>query len=255
MRVSAPFQPGDMAALDERLLSHADHVWAMSDIYALAGGNTDGTVIGMRHDVDDNPGSLQTAVRLAEWEAERGYRSTYYLLHDSHYWDDEMPAAAALLEQMGHEVGLHVNAIAEAIRQQRDPFEILTDALSELRATGVQVVGCAAHGDRLCRDGAGRVRFCNDEIFVECRRPELGAAERSVDGVTISPRPMAEFGLCYDAAWLPRAAYLSDSGGQWRNGYSDEAFAETAAAFPYDGPLVILQHPDWWADAFAAVPA
>jgi hypothetical protein len=40
-------------------------------------------VIGLRHDVDN---VIEPAVRFAAWEAERGYRSTYFILHTAPYW-------------------------------------------------------------------------------------------------------------------------------------------------------------------------
>jgi hypothetical protein len=248
--VSAPFLVDDLAELDARLLSRADRVVSMRDVFD---GDTDPRTIGLRHDVDDNPRALDTALRMAEWEAARGYSSSYYLLHDSHYWDNGMPVVAPLLEELGHEVGLHVNAIAEALRQDRDPHDILRDALVELRATGVTVTGCVGHGDGLCRQAG----FVNDEVFVESPRPDWGAPERTVShaGVDVEIRPVsrAVYGLDYDAIWLPRGAYLSDSGGRWQNGYSNEAFDQTAVGFPFDGQLHLLQHPDHWGRAF--VPA
>lgn len=239
MRPQAPFLEDDLVALDS-LLSRADRVVAMVDVVA---GDRASSVIGMRHDVDDNVGSLDTALALARWEMARGYRSTYYLLHDSHYWSDVAPAAVELVE-LGHEVGLHVNAIGEAIRQGRpDPVEILTEALETLREA-VPVSGVVAHGDSLCH----RHRFVNDEIFVNCRRAEYGAADREAGGVKITPIDLADLGLAYDANWIGRGDYLSDSGGRW-----SQPFDEVLERWPASGQLHMLVHPDWWAQAFSEV--
>ena len=64
------------------------------------------------------------------------------------------------------------------------------------------------------------------------RRPEARAA--------------ASFDLDYDANWLDRGAYLSDSGGRW----SAPGFDLVAQEFPFPGQLHMLVHPDWWAKAF-----
>lgn len=248
MRPQSPFLPGDLDDLDRLLLARADQVVSMREVFH---GNAAAGVIGLRHDVDDNVGSLDTALKMADWEHERGYSSTYYLLHGSRYWKHEMPVVAPLLEELGHEVGLHVNAIAEAFRQQRSPSEILIEALIELRASGVRVAGCVAHGDRLCH----QAHFVNDEIFRESPRPDWGEPNRTIshDGYKITLEPVSRrmYGLDYDASWLPRTAYLSDSGGRWQNGYSDAAFDEVADGFPFAGQLHMLVHPDWWAQAFA----
>ncbi len=241
MNTTSPFLASDLEELDARLYQLADRVVPMRDIYK---GDTNPRVIGVRHDVDDNQGSFDTALRMAEWEFEHGYSSTYFLLHDSHYWNEDMLCRAPQFEELGHEVGIHVNAIAEALRQRRDPHEILTEALEELRSA-VRVVGCVAHGDRLCHTAG----FVNDELFLESRRPSYGAADRMVVegrvGVHIVPVSRAWYELEYDANWLVRGDYLSDSGGEW-----SQPFEGVVASFG-DGQLHVLQHPDWWAHAFA----
>jgi hypothetical protein len=231
----------DLEELDARLLSRAERVVPMRDIYK---GDTNPRVIGLRHDVDDNIGSFETALRLAEWEFERGYSATYYLLHGAHYWGEEMLCEAPRFEELGHEVGIHVNALAEALRLGRDPHMLLAEALAELRATGVRVVGCVAHGDSLCHD----VGFVNDELFSESPRPVMGAADRMLTyggyARKIEPLPRHVYGLEYDANWLSRGDYLSDSGGRW-----SQPFSVVVQRFG-ESQLHILQHPDWWREAF-----
>lgn len=215
----------------------------MRDVFK---GDTGPNVIGLRHDVDDNAGSFHTALHMAEWEFEHGYSSTYFLLHGSHYWDEEWLCAAPRFEELGHEVGIHVNAIAEALRQKRDPHELLTEALFELRGTGVRVVGCVAHGDDLCKPK--NANFVNDELFSESPRPTYGEPDRLIefDGVVCPLQPISRraFQLEYDANWLSRSDYLSDSGGKW-----SQPFADVCERFG-QGQLHILVHPDWWSEAF-----
>jgi hypothetical protein len=229
----------DLQQLD-RLLSSAREVFCMRDIYE---GATGGDVIGLRHDVDDNEDSLATAVKIAAWEAECGYRSTFFMLHSASYWTTPaFPAALEEISAYGHEIGIHANAIATALRDGGDPDEILATALAQLRGYGFPVIGVAPHGDELCH----RVCFVNDEMFAECARPEMGEPDRLIayDGrrFNLKPRPLADFGLEYETYRLPRGRYLSDSGGTWN------VPPETVADGP--GQLHILQHPDWWNDAF-----
>jgi hypothetical protein len=239
------FDRSGLESLDERLFSLADRVVPMRDIYK---GDVGRRVIGLRHDVDDNPGAFDTAVAMAEWEFARGYSSTYFLLHGSRYWDSDHLVRALLFEELGHEVGIHVNALAEALRVRRSPDWILCEALGDLRAFGLRVEGCAAHGDALCRGADGNVRFVNDEMFKECRRYDMGESTRTIShkktSVQIEPRPLATYHLTYDANWLPRGNYLSDSGKTWSQELND-----VTATFG-DGQLHVLIHPDWWADAF-----
>lgn len=245
MNTQAPFLPADLEELHARLYAQADRVVPMHDI---SKGDVGRKVIGLRHDVDDNKGSFDTALRMAEWEMERGISSTWFLLHDSHYWGDDMLCRAPLFEEMGHEVGIHVNAIAEGLRQDRDPAGLLADALSELR-TAVRVVGCVAHGDRLCHDAA----FVNDEMFVESARDGMGDPDREIrwNGQRVKLQPLRRdvFGLEYDANWLPRGRYLSESGGRWRPHRS--SFEDAVETFGHT-QLHVLVHPDWWGQAVPA---
>jgi len=236
------FDTSDLLKLD-MLFRRADEVVAMREVHA---GEHDPLVIGLRHDMDNQ---LEPSVELAEWEAERGYRATYFVLHDSGYWDapDLRPALERIAE-LGHEVGLHANGIAEAITTGRDPDEIIHSALERLRGWGHHVTGVVAHGDERCYQHNGELAFVNDEQFTDCARPEVGAPDRRVVGthLTLAPAPLASFGLEYEANRLGRALYLSDSGGVW-----SEPFDEMAERFPsVDGQLHVLTHPCHWTPAF-----
>jgi hypothetical protein len=236
------FNASDLEQLDAQLLAPARTVVSMLAVHTGARGPD---VIGLRHDVDDNKDSLATAAKLARWEAERGYRSTYFILHGSSYWRDEHALRAALEEigAAGHEIGVHANAVAVALRDGGDPAEILHAAIERLRGFGFPVVGVAPHGDPACR----RVGFVNDEMFAECARPAMGAPDRVLTlhgrSLTLAPRPLADFGLAYETYRLPHGRYLSDSGGAWN--VPPPSVADGL------GQLHILQHPDWWAGAFA----
>jgi hypothetical protein len=229
-------------------------------------------VIALRHDCDSQQ-SLDIAVQLAAWESERGYRSSYYLLHTSAYWTD--PRFESLVERIaggGHEIGIHTDALAESFVTGEDPDLILERAIGRLRSLGHRVRGVAGHGNRLCTYSAapGEPWFTNDEQFVECRRSHLGGVSmgepdrevwRGKIRRTLAPRPLADFGLEYEALWLsvPHYFRLSDSGGRWQ----DEGFDAIADAFALQTDvemppqekgdpmqLHILQHPDHWGHAF-----
>jgi len=236
VREQAPFQLDDLVELD-MLLARANAVVPMREV---AAGLTDENMIGMRHDVDNY---IAPAVAMAEWEAERGYRSTYFILHTAPYWKhkDTLRASLDTIAECGHEIGFHLNAITDAIVYGGDPLRIVELAVAELRAYGHEVTGVVAHGDTACY----RHHFVNDEIFTESRRPTYGAADRRVGGVALNPVSRSTFGFEYDPNWLPRERYLSDSGGSWSS-----PFEYVADHFPYPGQLHMLVHPDWWSEAF-----
>jgi len=236
VREREPFQADDLDELGD-LLDMADAVVAMEDV---VGGRSSRRVIGMRHDCDN---VIAPAVAMAEWEFERGYRSTYFILHTAPYWDEKETLRAALeaIADCGHEIGFHLNAITAAIETGRDPVEIASEAVAELRGYGYDVRGVVAHGDRACYEH----HFVNDELFIESRRPAFGQAYRKIGGVRLKPILRAQLGFDYDPNWLQRGEYLSDSGGQW-----SQPFPLIEAKFPtLDGQLHMLVHPDWWGEA------
>lgn len=239
MRRQAPFQPADLAALDERLFCASTQIVSMREV---ADGVTDPLMIGLRHDCDN---VIAPAVRMAEWEAERGYRSTYFVLHTAPYWRDETLLRTSLerIAELGHEIGIHNNALTVLVQDGRSPGRVLAEAVEQLRSYGFDISGTVAHGDSECYAPDGSVRFVNDELFEECQRDTQAWAS-----LMFTPISLADLGLVYDANWLPRGKYLSDSGGHW----SRPGFDEVAAGFPYAGQLHVLVHPDWWAEAFTA---
>lgn len=235
MNAREPFQPGDLAELG-RFLETARRVVPMEDI---ADGDRAPEAIGVRHDVDN---FLEPAVQMAAWEAERGFRSTYFILHTAPYWSDKDALQDGLdkIASCGHEIGFHLNALTVAIDTGRDPLDIAQEAVDELRAYGYPVRGVVAHGDQACYTHV----FVNDEIFTESARPEYGPADRVVGGIKLEPVSRAALGFDYDPNWLPRGDYLSDSGGHW-----SQPFAEATERWP-SGQLHMLVHPCWWREAF-----
>ena len=277
MKQNAPFYDADLAEMDDSLFARASAVVSMSDVHD---GHRDPNSIGLRHDVDGTNNAtreaLQTSVKMAEWEADRGYRSTYYILHTAPYWmADGFAHALDRIAECGHEIGIHADALAEGIRTGRDPDQILDEAIGVLRNLGFSVRGVVGHGNPICnRDSApGEPWFANDEQFDLCRRPDYGPAERTIRRgnrtLELRPRPLSDFGLEYEALWSahPFAFRISDSGGKWLNPGWDETVVKWQTERAHHGnvsaptrdvrQLHVLVHPDWWQHAFtpAAVAA
>lgn len=191
-----PFGPAHFEALDE-FLGTVDRVIPLLDV---ARGDRSTDAISMRHDVDHN---LEHAVKFARWEAARGYRSSYFVLHSAWYWGDPTGLRAGVREllDLGHEVGIHSNAVALARDYGDDPgheraSSILETAITTLLELGVTVRGSAAHGDIRCTTHSVH----NNDLWAS----EGGEYE------------LAQFGLEYEAYLLHRDAwYISDSGGKF----------------------------------------
>jgi hypothetical protein len=253
VRLCAPFLPDDLVAL-EQLYERATAIVPMEEIYDslrwdLADEPMKWGFIGVRHDCDN---VILPAVQMARWEADRGYRSTYYILHSAPYWNDKPLLRQSLeaIEECGHELGIHNDALTVALQTGRDPAEILQEAIDELRGYGHTIRSTVAHGNSLCHIA----KYVNDEMFLGCARPTYGDPDRTLEHrgrtVRIRQRSLLEFGLDFDANWLSRGDYLSDSGGRW-----SRDFDQVASEWPARGQLHMLVHPDWWAEAFERVAA
>lgn len=191
------FGPDDFRKLED-FLATRDRVTPLIEV---ARGDRSANAISMRHDVDHN---LEHAVKFARWETARGFRSSYFLLHSAWYWNEPemMKRGVDELLALGHEVGIHNNAVALARDLGPDPgWErariILEVAILTLTELGASVRGAAAHGDRRCDTH----QVHNNDMWVN-ENPAGGGYQ------------LADFGLEYEAYFLHRDAwYISDSGG------------------------------------------
>jgi len=249
-----PFHREDLTEFDRRILQPSAGVLSAEQAYDL--GGPAGFVV-MRHDVDHD---IETAVSFAAWESERGYGSTYYLLHTAAYWRDteRFKRGVAALLALGREVGFHNDALAASLLEGGTPHEIVAEAVTELRTLGASCRSTCAHGNRLCHT----LHFVNDEIFTECRRPKHGDPDRVLEyhgrSISIDPRPLYAHGLEFDPLWQPRDIYLSDSGGRWYGDLEPLYRNEREPEMPQPGPApeaasgrtLVLLHPIWWRKAF-----
>lgn len=244
------FGPADLDAIG-RLVQAADETVPVREAFTRRNDWPE-RFLTIRHDMDHD---VENAMRFAEWEANRGIRSTYFVLHNDWYWgpDPARPSALVLnaleaIASMGHEIGLHNQAISFGLRRDLEPLLVLDRALGALRRHGFDIVGSVAHGEPTARE----VGFVNSELFTDCPRPKLGAPDRQVvwtddagraHFTRLHPIPMANFGLEYEANYIGHSRYLSDTGGRWHR-----PFAEEEEHFTREGAfLQLLIHPVWWA--------
>jgi hypothetical protein len=122
-------------ARGRRLLRFADAATDVPERFVL-----------LRHDVDYSP---EAALRLAELEAERGIRASYFVLPSSPYYNLLSPAHAAFpgrLAELGHEVGLHYDVrFLRAFPRERwlELLQRQAELLQDL--SGAPVVSIAMH--------------------------------------------------------------------------------------------------------------
>lgn len=238
----------------DAILRRANSVIGVRSLLDLPPEHRSSRLVVLRHDTDSD---IDNAVCFAEWEAKRGYRATYYVLHTDWYYRDGTrgrPSRYVLralerIRDLGHEIGLHNDAITLALRTGRDPAEVLRTELGYLRRAGFDVVGTAAHGNPLCR----AFQYNNGEVFTETPRPAHGAAIRTIEGTDpasgralrcrLRPVPMTSLGLTYEANYVRGRQYLTNSHGRW-NRPLEVAAQEFATDHRY---MKFLIHPLWWA--------
>jgi hypothetical protein len=165
----------------------------------------------LRHDVDYSPAA---ALRMAEQEAGRGIRATYFLLAGTRYYNllaPEHAHVARTLVEWGHEVGLHydVNSFAPFAREEW-PRLLRAQAALLGEISGQAVTSIAMH------------------------QPALNGTD-----------PFAGMDLgfvnAYDARFTRESTYVSDSCRAWRNrGW------EMLADGPLPPRLHLCLHPINW---------
>jgi hypothetical protein len=209
----------------------------------------------IRHDIDND---IETAVKLARWEAEHGIRATYCVLHTAWYYgrfeagrlryrSEDMVEACLEIQALGHEINLHNNAVTVGLRTGVDPYDVVAEELDYLRGRGLDIKGTSTHGDNLCH----KVGYRNLELFSETAPDGARTLEHEGTTVTIGTRSMAELGLTYEGYDLPRDVYISDSGGKLKvvadtPGRAGRSRAELGESVPYRHVVGILTHPCWW---------
>lgn len=111
--------------------------------------------LAIRHDVD---GDVVAAERGAEIEAEFHVPTSYYFLHTAFYhgsFDEQVFRRNACMahiyrriQSLGHEVGLHTNALEVYQRFGIDGAAALADEIAWMRSAGLDVRGTVGHGSK-----------------------------------------------------------------------------------------------------------
>lgn len=177
-----PFNPPDVVAL-ETFLNTFERVIPLREV---AAGDVALEALAMRHDVDDDPAR---ALAFADWETQRGWRASYYLLPTRSYWPGAARQLALALQHLGHEVGIHQDAYTHCGGDPVAARVLLANWLEEMQKWGIEVTGCADHGG--------------------------GEPNNQKLWETLEP---SDVGLQYEAyrlMYAGEAHYLTDSNGSW----------------------------------------
>lgn len=181
----------------------------------------------IRHDVDHD---LDFALHIAEAEASRGYRATYFLLPpgsyekvDNYYGtleNNTIVHAPDLLDKcrrlvdLGHDLGLHNDMVSMALTARKNPADLIAREVDYFDRHQLTLKGTASHGNPLARE----LQYNNRELFQSCIRKGWVPGRTICYNdwqVTLHSLKLEEFGFQYEAYSLPRDSRISESGGKW----------------------------------------
>lgn len=231
------------------------------------------TFFVIRHDVDH---SLSNGLCMAKIEHQFCYRSTYFLLtpgsynNSENYYgsiiDKKIVHQPDLIDQckflldLGHEIGIHNDFVSLSLLLKEKPEILLGRELEFFSKHGIEIKGTASHGSHYAR----KLNFTNYEIFSDCSRSDSEYGRTIVFNdysVQLNTIKMSEYNLEYEAYFLPKDTYISDTGGLWsiysnsqvlfkqeRNNLAGkEEFSSSLSQISSLGKQIqILIHPCWW---------
>jgi hypothetical protein len=200
----------------EQLLdTAADHGYVITSFEAFDASRP--RTIIMRHDVDYTLGGVY---ELAAIEFHRGCTASYlFRVHADEYNLFSCTATALVkeLRRMGHEVGLHFEAMNVSRALDLDPPSLLLQEKQVIEAIiGSRVRTCSEH-----RELSGLVH--RTPLFEQLYDPYLAGFDF----------------YAMDRKFSKDMKYLSDSNAIWREGDPFQHFGKHAR-------MQILIHADWW---------
>jgi hypothetical protein len=238
-----------------------DHLGPTQPVSEMPPGASEQNLVCLRHDIDH---SLDVALEAAFWEHDRGMKATYYLLNSTEYWNDpDFDIKVRQLLAFGHEVGVHVNSVANWLGGTcASPAEDLNAALERLRNLGAQATSTAAHGDKLCyQHGVTNFWMFSEEVPYS-DAPETISAEgimvsdpayqiklpkektlTRADGQTfeLGSQKLSDFGLSFLGHRAEWDSYFTDSGGNWTRTLDPMDVSDIRK-----GRTMVLVHPIHW---------
>ncbi len=232
--------------------------------------NNDKKILFLRHDVDHDP---LLALEMAKVEHSLAIKSTYFLLStdtlkpwmDSPVLKEKFFAVAKEIQSLGHEIGLHYDAIGDFLYGDINPVENIKETLSQFSENQIHIVGCSAHGSYRTREITSTnyslpfpQKYINYNIWKELN-PHLNQIEHEGNHIILPSCFLSDIGLQYEAYFVYHDCYLSDTGGAfWRVEKKFNTSFENIpiehgfdifnhlSCLPKNSIIQLLIHPIWW---------
>ncbi len=165
--------------------------------------------LGVRHDIDSD---LETALKIAKIEYKLGVSSTYYVLHTAqYYWSDYMVKRSnrcintlRQIQELGHEIGLHNDALGVLVETGITPRETLEKELTFLRNNSLRITGTASHGSY------HQYNASNYEVFKGLSiKNRVTFVDKNGKSHPLNNIDMGELGLFYEANYILDSKLIS----------------------------------------------
>ncbi len=171
----------------------------------------------VRHDIDSLD-ALNACMDFAEFEYAHGWHTSYYVLYHSKYFNDslhkDLIPICKKIQEMGHEIALHVSIMDLYAENPRNIKEILAWPLRILRKNGINISGVSAHGDPTCYS----MGF-NYELWKECNPFKNQCIGLFPD---VHKALLKDLDLIYEAYLMDHSHYIMDSSGEWTGWIRDD---------------------------------
>lgn len=172
----------------------------------------------IRHDAD-NTYQLKKSLHFAYLEKEMGWKSTYFFKNFREYKksihgvnERGFLKICKKIKELGHDIGLHIDIIKD-LRPENNRNKnatiiknYLNDSLNCIRNGGIEVIGCAAHGD----PASYKYGF-NYEIWKELNTKR----NKTIGKLDIEKIYLKDYGLRYEAYFMDYNVYVCDSASVW----------------------------------------
>ncbi len=203
-------------------------------------------VIGLRHDVDNNPFK---ALEMATIENHYSIRATYFIRATADYYGYvsrshiiRYPAMCALYRQLsdaGAEIGIHNDLLTMMILYGIDPYSFTRDELAFYKSLKIPVYGTASHGSLIAKNTVP-----NYQIFSDFAKKD--SVKFLNNKFPLGIKSLRDFGFKYEAYFIDFKYYYSDSGGKWNDPEGFQGILKKLVKSKPGDRIEILIHPEWW---------
>ena len=185
-------------------IQNISHFKNVSLLDLLNKKNEDYCFFSIRHDIDIDP---ITALKLARIESKLNFKSSFYILHTAPFYkffknnsfipSEKILKILKLIENLGHEVGLHNDSLNELISKNLDPKKNIQNEINHLVNFGIHIKSISHHSSVYKYNAGNYELFKNQSINKRVKFEDFNANTHKLGYLTLS-----EFNLIKDVEYF-----------------------------------------------------